>query len=93
MLKPENKAQLTKVLTYHVVQGKLEYDALAKAIKAGKGKATLKTVGGGTLMVMMNGSRNIAIAVGAGNTTNVTITDVNQSNGMINVIDQVVLPQ
>jgi uncharacterized surface protein with fasciclin (FAS1) repeats len=49
LLKPENKEMLTKILTYHVVSGKYDYDAIAKAIKAGKGKATLKTVSGGTL--------------------------------------------
>jgi uncharacterized surface protein with fasciclin (FAS1) repeats len=92
LLKPENKEQLTKVLTYHVVPGKFDYNALAKAIKSGNGKATLKTASGGTLTVMMNGSRNIAITNAAGNTANVTITDVNQSNGVIHVIDQVVLP-
>jgi len=92
LLKPENKDQLTQVLTYHVVPGKLDYAALAKAIKAGKGKASLKTVQGGTLTAMMNG-RNIAVADAAGNVANVTITDVSQSNGVIHVIDKVVLPQ
>ncbi len=91
LLKPENKEQLTKVLTYHVVAGKLDYAALAKAIKAGNGKASLKTVQGGTLTAMMNG-RNIAVTDAAGNVANVTITDVNQSNGVIHVIDSVVLP-
>jgi uncharacterized surface protein with fasciclin (FAS1) repeats len=91
LLKPENKEQLSKVLTYHVVSGKLDYAALAKAIKAGNGKASLKTVQGGTLMAMMNG-RNIAVSDAAGNVANVTITDVNQSNGVIHVIDKVLLP-
>jgi uncharacterized surface protein with fasciclin (FAS1) repeats len=93
LLKPENKEQLTQVLTYHVVPGKLDYAALAKAIKAGNGKASLKTVQGGTLTAMMNGPRNIAVSDAAGNVANVTITDVNQSNGVIHVIDKVVLPQ
>lgn len=92
LLKPENKEQLTQVLTYHVVPGTLDYAALAKAIKAGGGKASLKTVQGGTLTAMMNG-RNIAVTDAAGNVANVTITDVNQSNGVIHVIDKVVLPQ
>jgi uncharacterized surface protein with fasciclin (FAS1) repeats len=92
LLKPENKEQLTQVLTYHVVPGKLDYAALAKAIKAGNGKASLKTVQGGTLTAMMNGPRNIAVSDAAGNVANVTITDVNQSNGVIHVIDKVVLP-
>jgi uncharacterized surface protein with fasciclin (FAS1) repeats len=93
LLKPENKEQLTKVLTYHVVPGKLDYAALTKAIKAGNGKASLKTVQGGMLTAMMNGSRNIAVSDEAGNVANVSITDVNQSNGVIHVIDKVVLPQ
>jgi uncharacterized surface protein with fasciclin (FAS1) repeats len=92
LLKPENKEQLTKVLTYHVVPGKLDYAALAKAIKAGNGKASLKTVQDGTLTAMMNGPHNIAVTDGSGNVANVTITDVNQSNGVIHVIDKVVLP-
>jgi uncharacterized surface protein with fasciclin (FAS1) repeats len=92
LLKPENKEQLTQVLTYHVVPGTLDYAGLAKAIKAGNGKASLKTVQGGTLVVMMNGPHNISVTDAAGNVANVTITDVNQSNGVIHVIDKVVLP-
>jgi uncharacterized surface protein with fasciclin (FAS1) repeats len=93
LLKPENKAKLTTVLTYHVVAGKMDYAALTKAIKAGKGKATLKTVSGGSLTAMMNGPQNIAISDESGNVANVTISDVSQSNGVIHVVDRVVLPQ
>jgi uncharacterized surface protein with fasciclin (FAS1) repeats len=93
LLKPENKAKLTTVLTYHVVAGKMDYSALTKAIKAGKGKATLKTVSGGSLTAMMNGPQNIAISDESGNVANVTISDVSQSNGVIHVVDRVVLPQ
>lgn len=93
LLKPENKAQLTKVLTYHVVSGKYSYDDIAKAIKAGKGKTTLNTVSGGTLTAMMNGSKNISLKDEAGNVANITTYDVNQSNGVIHVIDKVVLPR
>jgi uncharacterized surface protein with fasciclin (FAS1) repeats len=71
----------------------MDYAALTKAIKAGKGKAPLKTVSGGTLTAMMNGPQSIAISDESGNVANVTITDVNQSNGVIHVIDRVVLPQ
>lgn len=92
LLKPENKAQLTKVLTYHVVSGKYDFDAIAKAIKAGNGKAELKTVSGGTLTAMLNGKHNISVQDEAGNVANVTTYDVNQSNGVIHVIDRVVLP-
>jgi uncharacterized surface protein with fasciclin (FAS1) repeats len=92
LLKPENKEMLTKILTYHVISGKHDYDAIAKAIKAGKGKATLKTVSGGTLTAMMNGSKNISVKDEKGNVANITTYDVNQSNGVIHVLDAVVLP-
>jgi uncharacterized surface protein with fasciclin (FAS1) repeats len=81
------------VLTYHVVSGTYNYDAIAKAIEAGKGKATLKTVSGGTLTAMMNGSKNISVKDEMGNIANITTYDVNQSNGVIHVIDKVVLPK
>jgi uncharacterized surface protein with fasciclin (FAS1) repeats len=93
LLKPENKATLTKVLTYHVVAGKMNYDDIAKAIKAGGGKATMKTVSGGTLTAMMNGMHNIVLKDEGGNMANITTYDVNQSNGVIHVIDAVVLPK
>jgi uncharacterized surface protein with fasciclin (FAS1) repeats len=92
LLKPENKEMLTKVLTYHVVSGKYDYEGIVKAIKAGKGKATLKTVSGGTLTAMMNGSKNISLKDEKGNVANITTYDVNQSNGVIHVLDKVVLP-
>jgi uncharacterized surface protein with fasciclin (FAS1) repeats len=92
LLKPENKETLTKILTYHVVSGKYDYDAILKAIKAGNGKATLKTVSGGTLTAMMNGSKNISLKDEKGNVANVTTYDVNQSNGVIHVLDKVVMP-
>jgi uncharacterized surface protein with fasciclin (FAS1) repeats len=93
LLKPENKATLTKVLTYHVVAGKMNFDDIAKAIKAGGGKATMKTVSGGTLTAMMNGMHNIMLKDEGGNMANITTYDVNQSNGVIHVIDTVVLPK
>src|SRR6202453_2177425 len=67
LLKPENKATLVKILTYHVVAGKYDYNAIAKLIKAGGGKASLKTVSGGTLWFMMNGDHNIVIKDEKGN--------------------------
>lgn len=93
LLKPENKATLTKVLTYHVVAGKMDYNDIAKAIKAGGGKVTMKTVSGGTLTAMMNGMHNIVLKDEGGNMANITTYDVNQSNGVIHVIDAVVLPK
>ena len=92
LLKPENKATLTKVLTYHVVAGKMDAKAIMKAIKSGGGKATLKTVSGGTLTAMMNGNMNVVVMDEKGNTANISTYDVNQSNGVIHVIDAVLLP-
>jgi uncharacterized surface protein with fasciclin (FAS1) repeats len=91
LLKPENKDTLTKVLTYHVVAGKMSGKDLAKAIKAGHGTATLKTVSGGTLKATMQGSA-IILTDEKGGMSRVTIADVNQSNGVIHVIDSVLLP-
>jgi uncharacterized surface protein with fasciclin (FAS1) repeats len=93
LLKPENKATLTKVLTYHVVAGNMDAKAIMAAIKAGKGKATLKTVSGGTLTAMMNGSNNVVLTDESGNVSSISTYDVKQSNGVIHVIDKVLLPK
>jgi uncharacterized surface protein with fasciclin (FAS1) repeats len=93
LVKPENKATLTKILTYHVVAGKLDYKALMKLIKAGGGTAVLTTVEGGKLTAMMNGDRNIALKDEKGNVANISIYDVYQSNGVIMVIDSVLMPE
>ena len=93
LLKPENKATLAKVLTYHVVAGKLDFNAIAAKIAAGKGKATLKTVSGGTLTAQMNGMHNITLTDENGSTANITTYDVYQKNGIIHVLDAVVLPK
>jgi len=92
LLKPENKQKLTAVLTYHVVAGKYDMKALEKKIKAGGGKAELKTVNGGSLWVMANGPHNIQLKDARGNIANITTYDVNQSNGVIDVIDTVLMP-
>jgi uncharacterized surface protein with fasciclin (FAS1) repeats len=92
LLKAENKPALTTVLTYHVVAGKYNASDLAKLIKAGNGTATFKTVAGQSLMVMMEGKK-IAIKDASGAVAYVTIKDVNQSNGVIHVIDHVLLPK
>jgi uncharacterized surface protein with fasciclin (FAS1) repeats len=91
LLKPENKGMLTKVLTYHVVSGTYDSKALAKLIKKGHGKARLKTVSGGTLIASMNGS-NIVLQDEKGGTSTVTVGDVYQSNGVIHVVNAVLLP-
>lgn len=93
LLKPENKATLTKVLTYHVVAGNMTADKIMAAIKAGKGKATLKTVSGGTLTAMMNGPKNVVLVDEAGNVASISTYDVLQSNGVIHVIDKVLMPK
>jgi uncharacterized surface protein with fasciclin (FAS1) repeats len=92
LLKPENLKMLQTILTYHVVAGKMNASDIAKAIKKGNGKATLKTVSGGTLIVMMKG-KNLYIKDENGGKSKVTIADVNQSNGVIHVVDAVVLPK
>lgn len=92
LLKPENKKMLQTILTYHVVAGKWNASDIAKAIKAGKGKATLKTVSGGTLTAWMDG-KDLYITDENGNKSKVTIADVNQSNGVIHVVDSVLLPK
>jgi uncharacterized surface protein with fasciclin (FAS1) repeats len=91
LLKPENKATLTKVLTYHVVAGNLDSKAIAKAIKTGNGKAELNTVAGGKLRAMMDGD-SLVLTDEKGGRSRVTIADVRQSNGVIHVVDSVLLP-
>jgi uncharacterized surface protein with fasciclin (FAS1) repeats len=91
LLKPENKPMLTKVLTYHVVPGRFDKAALKQQIAAGNGKSMLKTVEGESLTATMNGD-TIVITDGKGGTANVTIADVRQSNGVILVVDKVLLP-
>jgi len=92
LLKPENKKMLQSVLTYHVVAGKMNSSDIAKAIKAGNGKAVLTTVQGGKLTAWMEG-KNLYITDENGAKAKVTIADVNQSNGVIHVIDGVVTPK
>lgn len=92
LLKPENKEKLTTILTYHVVAGNMDAKMLMKAIKDGKGKASLKTVSGGTLTAKSSGKK-VMITDENGGTANVTIADVKQSNGVIHVVDKVLLPK
>ena len=92
LLEPENKSKLTKVLTYHVVQGKLSGMDLMKMVKDSNGKATLKTVEGQEIYITMKG-KNVMITDGNGGVAHITIADVNQSNGVIHVIDKVLLPK
>lgn len=92
LLKPESKPALTKVLTYHVVPGKMDAASLMKAISAGGGKATLKTASGGTLTATSSGGKVMVMDESGGSAT-VTIADVVQSNGVIHVVNKVLLPK
>lgn len=92
LLKPENLKTLQTILTYHVVAGKLNASDLMSLIKKGNGKVTLKTVSGGTLTAWMKG-KDIYLTDENGNSSKVTIADVNQSNGVIHVVDSVVTPK
>ena len=92
LLKPENKGMLTGILTYHVVAGKMDAAAISKAIADGKGSAMLKTVAGGTLTAKAAGG-NVMVTDEKGGSATVTIADVYQSNGVIHVVDKVLLPK
>lgn len=92
LLKPENMGMLKKILTYHVIMGKLDSKKIAKAIKRGKGKANFKTVSGDMLMMMMEGDKLVLMDEKGGKAM-VTIANVKQSNGYIHSIDSVLMPQ
>jgi uncharacterized surface protein with fasciclin (FAS1) repeats len=92
LLKPENKATLAGILTYHVVPGRIDGNAIAAKIKAGKGSATYATVQGETLTFKSTG-KGITVTDGKGGSAKVTIANVYQSNGVIHVIDKVLLPK
>ncbi len=91
LVKPENKKKLTGILTYHVVAGKMTAATLVEEIKAGKGTASLKTVNGEKLTAKMSGE-SVELTDSKGGTSTVTIADVMQSNGVIHVIDSVLMP-
>jgi uncharacterized surface protein with fasciclin (FAS1) repeats len=91
LVKPENKATLTGILTYHVVSGRLDSKTLMTMIRAGNGVAELKTVSGGKLWVMMKG-KHLWLKDEKGGMAEITIRDVYQSNGVIQVIDHVLMP-
>jgi uncharacterized surface protein with fasciclin (FAS1) repeats len=92
LLKPENKTMLTSILTYHVVAGKWDATALMSKIKEGMGTAALTTVQGGTIWAMMKDSK-LMLKDEKGNIATVTIKNVYQSNGVIFVIDRVLMPK
>ena len=92
LVKPENKGTLSTILTYHVVSGKMSASDVVAAIKAGNGKATLKTVQGGILTASLRG-KSVILTDEKGGMAKVTIANVNQSNGVIHVIDTVLMPK
>ena len=93
LVKPESKAALTGILTFHVVPGQFSAADLAKQVKDGGGKAMLKTASGGQLTVMDAGGGKLSVTDAKGGKSMVTIADVNQSNGVIHVVDTVLMPQ
>jgi uncharacterized surface protein with fasciclin (FAS1) repeats len=93
LLMAENKDKLSKILTYHVVAGKFDYDTLARLIRTGKGSTTLMSVGGGRLVAMMNGAHNMVIKDEHDDIASISTYDVRQSNGIIHVITKVLLPR
>ncbi len=93
LLKPENKMTLTKILTYHVVAGNWTYDMIGRAIRNGGGTAELKTLSGGRLWAMWNGPRNIVLKDETGGVASISTYDVMQSNGVIHVINKVLMPK
>lgn len=92
LLMPQNKSMLTSVLTYHVVAGNISSNALMEWIKKNGGTYTATTIEGGKLMFSMNGN-NLVVMDESGNTANIVIKDVFQSNGVIHVIDKVLMPK
>jgi uncharacterized surface protein with fasciclin (FAS1) repeats len=92
LLKPESKKALAGILTYHVVAGKQDAASIVKAIEAGNGKATFKTVAGGTLTATLDG-KDVILTDEKGGKSKVTIADVMQSNGVIHVVDSVLMPK
>ena len=92
LVKPENKETLTKILTYHVVPGRLTAASLMKSVKAGGGMAHLKTVEGEELMVKQDGPGKLSVTDAKGDVSWITTADVLQSNGVIHVVDTVLLP-
>ncbi len=92
LLEPNNKATLQSILTYHVVAGNLDSKAVVEAIKKGKGTVTLTTVQGGKLTATLDGS-NVILTDEKGNKSKITAVDIMSSNGVIHVIDTVIMPK
>jgi uncharacterized surface protein with fasciclin (FAS1) repeats len=93
LLKPESRSALTKVLTYHVVPGRLDAETLMKKVRAGHGTAELTTVSGGKLWVVANGAKNLILKDEMGMMSEISTYDVYQSNGVIHVVTTVLMPK
>lgn len=93
LLRPENRSQLQRILTYHVVAGRVSAADVAAAVQRGRGHARFTTVAGARLTARRDGHRGLVLVDEQGNTARITATDLNQSNGVIHVIDRVVLPR
>lgn len=93
LLRPENRAALTKVLTYHVVPGRHTAADLMRMIRQGHGSASLRTASGGTLTAVMNGPANVVIRDEKGGVATISTYDVLQSNGVIHVVNRVLMPR
>lgn len=93
LLKAENKKTLASVLTYHVASGNWTSDKIRKAIRDGHGTAKIKTLAGGTLMAKMNGPTNVVVVDEMGGVAAISTYDVRQSNGVIHVVDEVLMPK
>ncbi|MGH8273951.1 MAG: fasciclin domain-containing protein [Gammaproteobacteria bacterium] len=89
---PKNKSELKNILLYHVVKGRYDFDKLASMIRKGGGKAMLKTLNGHDLTVMMNGNHNIEVKDAKGHVAQISTYDVYQSNGVIQVVNHVLMP-
>jgi uncharacterized surface protein with fasciclin (FAS1) repeats len=92
LVRPDNKQQLTKILTYHVLMGRFDSNAIAKRIRKGGGRAQFKTISGDTLTATMQGN-DLVLRDEKGGTSRVTVGNVYQSNGVIHVVDSVLLPR
>ena len=93
LMKPENKALLAKVLNYHIVQGTIDFAALKQQIAAGNGTATLTTLAGQPLTVTITGNQVVTLTSVNGNISYLTIPDVRESNGIVHVVNGVLLPK
>ena len=93
LLKPENKATLVKILTYHVVAGRWDAESLMAKVREGHGTAELTTVSGGRIWAVMNGAKNVALKDEKGGWAEISTYDVTQSNGVIHVITNVLMPR